>query len=78
MIIDVDDGGTGESLLEMLVSMSVSPPLMCSSVSLSHSGHESWSLELQVPLVPLVLDSTLALLVTPENPGLAEAGDHDS
>lgn len=75
MIIDVDDGGTGESLLEMLVSMSVSPPLMCSSVSLSHSGHESWSLELHVPLV---LDSTLALLVTPENPGLAEAGDHDS
>jgi len=36
-------GGMGESLLERLVSMSVSAPLMCSSVSLSHSGQDSVS-----------------------------------
>ena len=36
-------GGMGESLLDRLVSMSVSAPLMCSSVSLSHSGHDSVS-----------------------------------
>ena len=39
----VGGGGMGESLLDRLVSMSVSAPLMCSSVSLSHSGQDSVS-----------------------------------
>lgn len=57
-VTDGGGGGIGESLLEMEVSISVSPPEICSSVSLSHSGQDSWSL-----LVMDVLDSTLDALL---------------
>ena len=60
----LEDGGTGESLEESEVSMSVSAPLTCSSVSLSHSGQDSVSVLLPPDTFSLLSLVTLTLLST--------------
>ena len=64
-MIRTEDGGTGESLEDREVSMSVSAlSLTCSSVSLSHSGHDSPSLVSTLPALLLLSVEQLAMALS--------------